>query len=56
MYPKGLLQCCQDPVIRPCPDADELVHILTSYFLKVHFNIILTPPSRSTKESSFMAF
>jgi hypothetical protein len=41
MEPEGILLCSQEPAIDPYPELDESsIHILMSYFFKIHFNII----------------
>jgi hypothetical protein len=37
---EGSLPCSQEPISAPYPEADDPVHILRTYFFKIHFNII----------------
>jgi hypothetical protein len=42
LEPEGSLPCSQKPVNYPCSEPEQNpVHVLPTYFLKVHFNIIV---------------
>jgi hypothetical protein len=41
MEPEGLLSCSQEPTTGPILSQMNPVHILTTYFLNVPFNIII---------------
>ena len=49
MEPKSLLPHSQKPATSPYPDPDQSSPWPQSYFLKIHFNIILPSKPRSSK-------
>jgi len=55
MKPEGLLLCSQGLAIGPCPESGEsTLHKFAHYFLKIHFNIILSSTPMSHKYSLFL--
>jgi hypothetical protein len=53
MVPKGSLPYWQQPTTGPCPELYESSPTLSSYFHKIHFNIIIIPSMHRSSEWSF---
>ena len=51
--PKVHYRVCNSPLTLPFPNQINLVHTLTSHFLKIHLNIILPSTTGSSKLSLF---